>query len=157
MREPPRVRMGRPLAFANGHQVLPTMVDNFARQLHQLAEAATTAQPDSNQPDTAVSQIITWLTEELQHDEAWKRILHQAATGPSAALRVPCFLLSAAPSLYACNETWVEAAHTARRASAVLTPEELAPIRAAIERIPTPAPCPPDRNTAILMNSAAAR
>jgi hypothetical protein len=50
-REPPSVRQGAPLAFAGGHQVLITMVNEFSRGLQDLAEAGARVVPDIGQPD----------------------------------------------------------------------------------------------------------
>lgn len=134
-REPPYVRLGAPLAFAGGHQVLTTMVSEFSRGLQDLAEAGARAVPDTGRSDTALGQIIDRLLRELHHGEAWKRLLAHAATAQSAALAQALLPALTTASLYAYHETWNETAHAARRAAALLAPAELARVQDAVRRI----------------------
>ncbi len=135
MREPPHVRQGSPLAIAGGHQILPAMIDEFARELQHLAETGDGSAPDGDQQDHRAEQIVTRLLDELQHGEAWKRLLFQAATASTAALARVLLPALSTPSLYAYHETWIEAAHAVRRAADLLGLEELARVRAAIDGI----------------------
>lgn len=133
--ETPHVRQGTPLAYAGGHQVLLTMTHEFAQKLHRLAEADTRAPSDVDHDDRSAGHIVTRLLNELQHGETWKRLLHHAATAPSGALALALLPALSTPALYAHHETWLEAARASRRAAPLLKPEELARVRAAIDRI----------------------
>jgi hypothetical protein len=135
-REPPAVCEGAPLMFAGGHEVLTAMTDAFTLGMQDLAEAGSHVGSGTGQASTALEQIVDRLVSELRHSESWKRLLARAAAAPSAQLARALLPALSTATLYAHNETWNEAAHTACRAAALLTPGELAQLQDAIQRTP---------------------
>jgi hypothetical protein len=141
-REPPWVRQGAPLAFAGGHQVLITMTDAFSQGLQRLAETGTRTAGSTDDQGGTLEEIVARLLDELHHGEVWKRLLSHAATAQSAALARALLPALSTSTLYAHHETWREAAHAARRAASLSTPEELARIRDAASGIIDPRTSP---------------
>ncbi|MFI5955370.1 hypothetical protein [Cryptosporangium sp. NPDC051539] len=110
----PAVQYSGDLRFVGGHHALPAMANALIDRFEALA-------PDGG-------EAIEVLRSRLTHSEVWNRLLQRAASSPSSELAVALVPVLSSPSLFAHPQTWLAAAHVARRLATVLSAEDLAPI-----------------------------